>query len=63
MVAIAALLLFGRSALNFSVLCKIKNLDEIPHGYPPGDPRRDETKADWIKESKSLRELYQQWNG
>lgn len=34
-----------------------------PHGYPAGDPRRDETKADWIKEIKSLKELYQQWNG
>ncbi|MBS0603865.1 MAG: penicillin-binding protein 2 [Verrucomicrobia bacterium] len=34
-----------------------------PYGYPVGDPRRDETKADWIKETKALRELYQQWNG
>jgi cell division protein FtsI (penicillin-binding protein 3) len=34
-----------------------------PYGYPVGDPRRDESKADWIKEIKALRELYQQWNG
>jgi cell division protein FtsI (penicillin-binding protein 3) len=34
-----------------------------PYGYPVGDPRRDETKADWIKEIKALQELYQQWNG
>lgn len=34
-----------------------------PHGYPAGDPRRDETKADWLKEVKALKELYQQWNG
>ncbi len=33
-----------------------------PHGYPPGDPRRDEAKADWMKETKALRELYEQWN-
>ena len=34
-----------------------------PYGYPVGDPRRDESKADWIKETKALKELYQQWNG
>jgi cell division protein FtsI (penicillin-binding protein 3) len=34
-----------------------------PYGYPAGDPRRSEEKADWIKEVKMLRELYQQWNG
>lgn len=34
-----------------------------PYGYPIGDPRRDENKADWIKETKALKELYQQWNG
>ncbi len=34
-----------------------------PYGYPAGDPRRDESKADWIKETKALKELYQQWNG
>ncbi len=34
-----------------------------PHGYPIGDPRRDETKADWIKETKALLELLREWNG
>ncbi|MGC1878982.1 MAG: penicillin-binding protein 2 [Rhabdochlamydiaceae bacterium] len=34
-----------------------------PHGFPLGDPRRNENKADWAKELKGLKELYQQWNG
>ena len=34
-----------------------------PHGFPVGDPRRDEAKADCLKEIKALKELYQQWNG
>jgi cell division protein FtsI (penicillin-binding protein 3) len=34
-----------------------------PYGYPAGDPRRDETKADCFNELKALKELYQQWNG
>lgn len=34
-----------------------------PFGYPVGDPRRDEEKADWGKEIKRLAELYQTWNG
>lgn len=33
-----------------------------PYGYPVGDPRRDETKADWARETKALRELYETWN-
>lgn len=33
-----------------------------PYGFPVGDPRRDESKADWFKEIKALKELYQQWN-
>lgn len=33
-----------------------------PHGYPPGDPRYDPEKADWIKETHALKELFQQWN-
>ncbi len=33
-----------------------------PYGYPPGDPRYDEQKADWVKETKALKELFQQWN-
>jgi cell division protein FtsI (penicillin-binding protein 3) len=32
-----------------------------PFGYPPGDPRYDPEKADWVKESKALNELYQKW--
>lgn len=34
-----------------------------PCGYPLGDPRRDEERADCFKEVKALKELYQQWNG
>lgn len=33
-----------------------------PYGYPPGDPRRDPEKADWTKEIRELRQLYQLWN-
>lgn len=33
-----------------------------PHGYPPGDPRYDPEKADWIKEIRELKLLYEQWN-
>lgn len=33
-----------------------------PYGYPPGDPRYDAQKADWIKETQALKELFQQWN-
>ena len=33
-----------------------------PHGYPPGDPRRDSDRADWVKEVGELKQLYQQWN-
>ncbi len=33
-----------------------------PHGYPPGDPRYDAEKADWVKETKQLDALYQKWN-
>jgi cell division protein FtsI (penicillin-binding protein 3) len=33
-----------------------------PYGYPVGDPRRDEEKADWIKESQQLQEIYKKWN-
>lgn len=34
-----------------------------PFGYPIGDPRRDEERADWLREVKQIGELYQQWNG
>ena len=33
-----------------------------PYGYPPGDPRRNPEKADWMAEIQSLKSLYQQWN-
>lgn len=33
-----------------------------PYGYPMGDPRRDASKADYVKEVKDLAEIYQQWN-
>lgn len=33
-----------------------------PYGYPPGDPRRDSTKADLVEEMRELKELYDWWN-
>lgn len=33
-----------------------------PHGYPPHDPRYDPEKADWMKEVRELKLLYEQWN-
>lgn len=33
-----------------------------PTGYPNGDPRRDLTTADWLKESKELKHTYDTWN-
>jgi cell division protein FtsI (penicillin-binding protein 3) len=33
-----------------------------PHGYPVADPRYDPDKADWMKEVRLLKELYQEWN-
>ncbi|NGX59595.1 MAG: Stage V sporulation protein D [Chlamydiae bacterium] len=33
-----------------------------PYGYPVGDPRRDRTKADWLKEVDALKKLYETWN-
>ncbi|MCH9627775.1 MAG: Peptidoglycan D,D-transpeptidase FtsI [Chlamydiales bacterium] len=33
-----------------------------PYGYPPGDPRYDPEKADWMKEVRELKLLYEQWN-
>lgn len=35
---------------------------DAPYSYPPGDPRRDIQKADWINETRMLKELYDQWN-
>ena len=34
-----------------------------PCGYPPGDPRRNSEKADWIAEVNALKKLYESWNG
>jgi len=33
-----------------------------PFGYPSGDPRCDLEKADWVREVKELKCLYEQWN-
>lgn len=33
-----------------------------PCGYPNGDPRSDMEKADWMKNVKAMKELYQSWN-
>ncbi len=33
-----------------------------PFGYPPGDPRSNPEKADWMQERRDLEQLYKQWN-
>lgn len=33
-----------------------------PYGYPPGDPRYDKDKADWLPELRQLQEKYEKWN-
>lgn len=33
-----------------------------PHGYPVGDPRRDDQKGDWFPETRQLKEMYEKWN-
>ena len=33
-----------------------------PYGYPKGDPRRNEEKADWMQQAKALGALYEEWN-
>ncbi len=33
-----------------------------PCGYPPGDPRHDPVKADWLPEIRQLQEMYEKWN-
>ncbi|MDB6081607.1 MAG: pbp1 [Chlamydiia bacterium] len=48
----------GRRALEY-----LGTTPDDPHGYPKGDPRFDEKKADCISEAKKLEELYKQWNG
>ncbi len=34
-----------------------------PYGYPARDPRYDYDKADWNKEVRMLKKLYESWNG
>ena len=33
-----------------------------PYGYPPGDPRYDADKADYMREVRELSTLYDKWN-
>mgnify|MGYP000747604487 CR=1 FL=1 len=33
-----------------------------PYGYPSGDPRYNQDKADWIPETRRLKEMYETWN-
>lgn len=33
-----------------------------PHGYPVGDPRYNPEKADWVAETRVLKEIYEKWN-
>ncbi len=33
-----------------------------PYGYPQGDPRRNPEKAEWLNETRKLKELYDKWN-
>jgi len=33
-----------------------------PYGYPVGDPRYNAEKADWVKETRLLKEMYEKWN-
>jgi cell division protein FtsI (penicillin-binding protein 3) len=33
-----------------------------PYGYPVGDPRYDPDKADWMREVRELKVLYDKWN-
>lgn len=33
-----------------------------PYGYPVGDPRYDPKKADWVAETRQLKDLYDKWN-
>jgi cell division protein FtsI (penicillin-binding protein 3) len=47
----------GKKALQYLGV----ELDD-PYGFPPGDPRRDTSKAVWVKEATQLQELYDSWN-
>jgi cell division protein FtsI (penicillin-binding protein 3) len=33
-----------------------------PFGYPHGDPRRDDSKIQWMNETRKLQEKYDKWN-
>lgn len=33
-----------------------------PYGYPPGDPRREWEKADWLPEVEKAKQLYIEWS-
>lgn len=33
-----------------------------PYGYPVGDPRYNAEKADWMSETRRLKEMYEKWN-
>lgn len=36
--------------------------EDDPYGYPANDPRFNLEKADWVKKSKELNQLYDSWN-
>jgi len=33
-----------------------------PYGYPYWDPRYDRERADWLRETDALQEIYEKWN-
>jgi cell division protein FtsI (penicillin-binding protein 3) len=33
-----------------------------PHGYPVNDPRYNAEQADWMPETRKLKEIYEKWN-
>src|SRR3990167_5630084 len=45
-----------------SALAYLGVTPDDPYGYPPGDPRKNETKADWHKEVVALQALFDAWN-
>lgn len=47
----------GRRTLEYLGVAR-----DDPHGYPVGDPRYDPDKADWMKETRLLKEMYEKWN-
>lgn len=50
------------SQIAKKVLNYLGEKPDDPYGYPKGDPRADMKKADWIKETNELNELYRKWN-